>query len=396
MSSPPSRTTRSTRRVFLRTGATAIAGTAALGLVPRPLLASIGGIPEAIPPIDDARLKSLAERAIDAARSVGASYADVRLTHTRERDIAALKSIPRFGDAESISVGVRTLVNGYWGFAASSIWSPDEMDRLARDAVSLSKTNALGKPREMELAPAGQIRDEHWVMPIKTDLFDVYPPDIVDYIRGIGVQLGRLPEASRNIGEGSIRSWRQDKAFASSVGSYYTQRTYRSQGAMTVFCGNLGPVGVETEMAGLGFEVFQDANFVEQLRMKIDWIKSISKLPVKPIDVGRYDTVFDASSVVGVLSGSIGVASELDRALGYEANAGGTSYLGEPLEMLGHFQIGSPLLTVTANRTEPGAVATVRWDDEGIESTSFPIVKDGLFVNYQTNREGSGWLSGHR
>jgi TldD protein len=81
---------------------------------------------------------------------------------------------------------------------------------------------------------------------------------------------------------------------------------------------------------------------------------------------------------------SIAHPSELDRALGYEANYAGTTFLAPPDQVLGKFRLGQPLMTFVANRTEPGGCATVGWDDEGIAATSYPIVDKGLFVSYQS------------
>ena len=117
------------RRDLLKAGASA-AALSGLASLPRPLLAQLGGAAEPVPPIQDPRLKALAARAIDAARAAGAAYADVRLTHTRTRGFRGSPQPP--GDSESIVVGARALVDGYWGFASGPVWSPDEMARLGR------------------------------------------------------------------------------------------------------------------------------------------------------------------------------------------------------------------------------------------------------------------------
>src|SRR5690606_18852292 len=102
--------------------------------------------------------------------------------------------------------------------------------------------------------------------------------------------------------------------------------------------------------------------------------------------------VLDAPSMVALLDRTLGRATELDRALGYEANAGGTSYLNDPFGMLGSYEAGAPLLTVTGNRSEPGGLATVQWDDEGVRPDTFPLVENGVLTDFQTTRESAGWL----
>ncbi|HEU4642614.1 MAG TPA: metallopeptidase TldD-related protein, partial [Gemmatimonadaceae bacterium] len=197
----------------------------------------------------------------------------------------------------------------------------------------------------------------------------------------------------------------QEKAFASTAGSYCTQRCYRTEGGLTVHVRTeKGPEGqfdlLCLSPAGLGWELYRadriprvrEHSLREEITRGIEELKEDLLLPVKPVDVGRYDTVLDAWSVASLVEGTLGRATELDRALGYEANAGGTSYLSDPLGMLGSYQAGASALTLTAERSEPGAAATVKWDDEGVAPDTFPLVKDGVLTDFQTTRESAGWL----
>lgn len=378
------------RRELLKAGATASA-VAALSTLPGPLRAQLrpGGHWEPAPPIDDPRLKELALRALDAARRAGASYADVRLTHDWGRNWQG-----GIHDSERLAVGVRALVNGYWGFASSPVWSADELARLGVEAAHQAKTMALGKPRTVELAPLASMPDGHWVMPVKVDPFEIHPFEVRDYLSGLGTFVQETPDIQPPMVD--FTATRQEKAFASTVGSYCTQRTYLSFGTFSVSLrrgqrqvggdvGNLSP-------AGVGWELFRDQPLREAFRHTLAELEELLKLPVKPVEVGRYDFAFDAASVASFMDRTLGRATELDRALGYEANAGGTSYLNQPLEMLGSYRAGASLLTVTANRSEPGGCATVKWDDEGVAPDEFTLVKDGVLSDFQTTRESAGWL----
>lgn len=378
-----------TRRNFLMASATI----AAITTIPRPLLVQLSGKPEPAPPIDDPRLKALALRALDAARGSGASYADVRLTHDWTRNI----ELSNLGEHEELAVGVRALVDGYWGFASSSVWSPNEMARLGREAVHQAKTNALGKPRSVELAPVPAVPDGHWVMPVKVSPFDVHPLEIRDYLTSLNIFAARTPGGSAS---GKCTIQMQEKAFGSTDGSYCTQRTYLTRGSVVAQLvdkerkkkGAQLVLHDRLSAAGLGWELFRDAPIRDGIRRVFEEIREEWKLPVNPVDVGRYDTVFDAAGAAAFVDRTLGRATELDRALGYEANAGGTSYLNDPFHMLGSYQAGAQLLTVTANRSEPGGAATVRWDDEGVVPEPFALVKDGMLTDFQTTRESAGWL----
>jgi TldD protein len=385
------------RRSFLKTGA----AMAAIATVPRPLYAQFDGKLEPLPPIEDPRLATLAARALDSAKSAGARYADVRLTHTRTRRFFVNATF----DDEDMEVGVRALVQGYWGFASGPVWSPDEMVRLGREAVHQAKTNALGKPRLVTLAPAPVVQNGNWVMPVKLDPFDVSPFEIQD-------QLSSLELVARNVPFGSlvknnVVATVQEKAFASTVGSYCTQRCYLTQGDLVVGI-DLTPKHRANPMialdcvspAGMGWELYaadslprvRNHSLQDEVVQRLEEARADGMLPVKALDVGRFDTVLDATGIANLIDGTLGHATELDRALGYEANAGGTSYLNDPFAMLGVYQAGAPMLSLTANRSEPGAAATVKWDDEGIVPDEFSIVKSGVLVDFQTTRESAGWL----
>jgi TldD protein len=378
------------RRDFVWAGMTA----AGLAAASRPLLAQLGPVPEPVPPIDDPRLKTLIARALDAARAAGAAYADVRLTHGRERRFDVKGSLQVI-DAEDMAAGVRALVDGYWGFASSPVWSPDEMARLGREAVAQARTNALGKPRRAALAPVAPVKGGSWVTPVTIDPFEVHPTEVEDVLRGLAIFLSRMP--GTKVENNRCTFVVQDKACGSTEGSYFAQRIHHTEGgfAFTIVVGDrtLGAGLRSLARAGRGWEMYRHAPLREEILREIEELRKEAKLPLKPIDVGRYDTAFDGVGVAVLLDQTIGRATQLDRALGYEANAGGTSYLDAPLEMLGTYRAGAPLLTVTADRSHPTALATVKWDDEGVEPREFPLVREGVLVDYQTTRESAAWLA---
>ncbi len=387
----------STRRTFLRTSATLAAATAASA--PRPLHAYFGTRAEPLPPIEDPRIKQLSQIALDAARAAGASYADIRLTHTQTRFFAEPMGnsfIWSSTDEESMTVGVRALVNGYWGFVASPLWSADEMARLGRASANLARTNALGKSRDVKMAAIPVVSDGHWTTPVKSNPFEVPREEIYDYLSALSQARIRL---SQSFKPGFLMNHVftcTEKAFGSTDGSYLTQRLFRSgEGGLVSWSYN-GMGGYLREyisQAGLGWEMYRDQPLQEYQRALYEELKEDASLPVKPVEVGRYDVILDAYTVAGVLGSSIGAATQLDRALGYEANATGTSYITDPQAMRGTLKVGSPLVTVLANRNTPGGAATVRWDDEGVEPDAFPLVQEGMVVDFQTTRESAGWMT---
>ena len=387
------------RRRFLKgLGATAGA-VAATATLPRSLLVKLGRTLEPIPPIQDPRLKALADRALETAKSAGATYADVRLTHTRRRGVWE----GNVSDQEDMEVGVRSLVGGYWGFASGPVWSNDEMARLGAECVHQARANAVDGARVVDLAPVPKVPDGHWIMPVVRDPFEVSPFEIRDFLATLDLIAREKPGGAPGAIEATFAT--QEKLVATSEGSYCSQQLYRSEGRC--------PVAVEVpnhgrevralnclSPAGLGWELFtapsipqvRAGTLYDEIWRTIEQMRADLMLPAKPLDVGRYDTVFDAVSIQNIAAETLGRATELDRAMGYEANEGGTSYLNDPFHMAGSYQVGAQLLTLVGNRGVPGAAATVQWDDEGVVPNECTLVKDGVLYDFQTTRESAGWL----
>ena len=146
-------------------------------------------------------------------------------------------------------------------------------------------------------------------------------------------------------------------------------------------------------MRGKGGSSLLNAKVPDQIPERAEELRQRMAAGAKPMTIGRYTVVCDGATMASMVNATLGVATQLDRALGYEANAGGTTVLDDPLAMVGHAHIASPLVTVTANRSAPAQLATVRWDDEGVEPRPFTLVKDGRLVDFQTTREQAAWLS---
>ena len=392
-----------------------MAGLAVAGL-PRPLHAlETGSRVDPVRRVDtDPAVRDLAMRAIDAAKAAGATYADVRLTRTLEQlnpgqNAASERVNGPTGDTIMYGVGVRALVGGAWGFAASPYWEPDEVVRLAHDAVAQAKSNAVGgfSPADLGKIP---VATGSWSTPVRIDPFTV-PIEEREEILGSWVELSKQAyRGARRFqrGRGAIKSplgagalfHRQELAVATTDGAYFTQTTYRTAVGFSYRLTDLTTDRSVSVMArknlgfvGAGWEVVLDAGLPDQLPGLVETAQELLATPIRPGQVGRYDVVFDAASMASIVNATVGTPTQLDRALGFEANAGGTSYLSDPLHMLGTQQVGSTLLTVTANRSLPKGLATVKWDDEGVEPDDFTLVKNGILADYQTTREQAAWLA---
>ena len=349
--------------------------------------------------LDMGPLQALVQHAIDAAMAAGAQYADARVT----RSVVHMYNMPINGhlflDTEDVGLGVRVLVNGYWGFAASPFWTRDEAARLAHDAVAQAKDNARGPSRPVELGHVPVVTGE-WTTPHQIDPFAIPVEEKLDAIRYWKTAAGRarLEFVQRGLFCGMTFA-RQERVLATSEGSLCTQTTYESGGNIDVVWpldqSGQGPTASVTGLAvaGTGWELFLDAHIPEQFPQLRAQAAQQLAVPAHPATIGRYTVVCDGVTMANMLDRTLGMATQLDRALGYEANATGTSFLTDPLGMLGQFTVASPIVHVTANRSVPAQLGTVQWDDEGVAPDNFPLVKDGVLVDFQTTREQAAWLA---
>lgn len=387
-----------TRREFIRKGSTA--GAFAIGghVLSGSPDTHIRDVQNKIRSLRNPVVKPILLRGIESAIAAGASYADIRLSHTRDRTIRTASVL----DSEEITVGIRSLVKGFWGFASGSAWNDNEIVRLGKESVAQARANTLGGDRRVEFSRNDVVVDGHWETPVHINPFDdIHPDEIRDHIAACNAYVERPRGGVKHIAASPsnrvVLNERQI-AFASSEGSYITQCNYVTSGMFQfklVDSRNRESIGTVKHLSptGLGWEFIESNMNREKIDDVVNSLLEDIAIPIKPFDAGRYDVVLSAESTGLLTSRTIGLATELDRVRGYEANAGGTSYLKNAEEILGSYKLGSPDLTVTANRNEQGGVATTRWDDEGTETSEVPLVTNGQLQGFQANREHAGWLS---
>ena len=388
----------SSRREFVRTTSVAAAAIAGLAAVPSAARAALLA-PAPSSPLagDDPDLRSLASVALDAARSAGASYADVRFSSNRSQSLFTREHrVQGLVDNETQGFGVRALVNGAWGFAASRELSADEAARVARQAALQAKANSLTLVRPVVLAPVTPVSNGSWRTPIEIDPFSV---SIEDKVGALLAANAEALKAGARFVNSSMFFLREEKTFASSDGSFIVQTIYRTQPRVTVTAVSSDASDFQTRASneiapmGRGYEHVRDAKLVENAAK---WAaEAVQKLSAKPVDVGRYDLVLHPSHLWLTIHESVAHPTELDRALGFEANYAGTSFVAPPEKMLGKLRYGSKLMNVRGDREQPGSLSAVGWDDEGVKPESFDIIRNGVFVDYQTTREQAPYLSSY-
>ncbi|HXT14548.1 MAG TPA: TldD/PmbA family protein [Gemmatimonadaceae bacterium] len=386
-----------TRREFIKSASTsaAMAGLAGSFLTGRNAADSLVSPlnPYAAPIAAEPNIKELAAVALDAAKSAGADYADVRFVRNRNQNVSTREQrVAGIADNETYGFGVRTLVNGSWGFAASRDLTREEVSRVAKQAVAQARANRSALVRPVVLAPAPVVANGVWKSPIEIEPFDVAIEDKVGLL--LAANKAALAVKGARFVSSSMFFLREEKTFASTDGSFTFQVIYRTEPSMTVTATGNGDFAtrqsVDVAPRGLGYEHVRDARLVENASRWAD--EAVQKLSAKSVDVGRYDLVLHPSHLWLTIHESVAHPTELDRAMGYEANYAGTSFVAPPEKVLGTLKYGSELMNIRGDRTQQGSLSACGWDDEGVQPEDFDIVKRGTFVDYHTTREQALWL----
>ena len=190
---------------------------------------------------------------------------------------------------------------------------------------------------------------------------------------------------------------REEKTFASSDGTVTVQTIYRAQPSMTVTAVSEDRTDFQTREStdvpprGLGYEHVTDARLVENAPRWAD--EAVQKLSAKPVEVGRYDLVLHPSNLWLTIHETIAHPTELDRAMGYEANYAGTTFVAPPEKVLGTMKYGSDIMNIRGDRNQVGSLAACGWDDEGVRPEEYDIIKNGVVVDYHaTTRDQAPYL----
>jgi TldD protein len=369
------------RRQFLKTAALgAVAASTARIAAAEPLLSGFST------DTGDPFATELALAAIQAAKDAGASYSDARIGRYRRQFVAAREhQIAGVNDSESFGIGVRALVNGAWGFAATRDVSRAGAVRAAQEAVQVARAARAVTRTPVELAPTPAVKGT-WRTPVKQDPVEIPIEDKVALLLAANEAALKVPGV--RFANSGISVLREEKTLATTDGTLVTQTFYRvgpSFTATAIGDGDFQSYTEELAPRGSGWE------YITSLDMPGNAAKwaglAAEKLTARTVDVGRYDLILDPTNLWLTIHESVGHPTELDRARGYEANYAGTSFVAPPEKVLGKLKYGSPLMNIQADRTQPESLGRCAWDDEGVAADSWLLVKKGVFNDYQTVRD---------
>jgi len=326
----------------------------------------------------------LAELALARIRAAGADYGDVRVQHSLTQHLEGEdRRIASIRDIEDAGFGIRVLYHGGWGFAASSVLSLEEVPRVAELAVEIARGSS-SLAREKVVLVEEPVHRASVETPFRIDPFGVPLEHKTALLCDVMEYVHRQAEVVRS--RAALWARRDRKLFMSTEGSQLDFDLLAVQGEFTAvarYDGRFASRSFSTPHLRTGYELIEDAGLLaEAPRIAAQAAEKVRAPAVEP---GRYDLVLDAEHLSLTMHESCGHPSELDRALGYEANYAGTSFLTP--DKRGSFRFGSPSVSLVADNTEPETLAATGYDDDGVACQRWDIVRDGLFVGYCTNRE---------
>jgi TldD protein len=332
--------------------------------------------------------RSLGDIALARASELGATHADFRFERVRYQYLAARDGVLQTArDADDVGFAVRVIHRGAWGFASGVVLTAEEARRVAETAIAVAEVAAEMTTTPVELAPEPVYGDVTWVSAYDLNPLDVPTADKAALLTGWTTRLRE--HASVAHATADLQQVQENKYYADLAGTRTTQQRVRLQPGFEAM-GADERTGIFDSMSsiappvGRGWEYLTDGSY--------DWDAELAEVPellaeklaAPSVESGSYDLVIHPSNLWLTIHESIGHATELDRALGYEANYAGTSFA--TYDKLGTLQYGSEIMNVTGDRTQPHGLATVGFDDEGVQTREWDIVRDGVLVGYQLDR----------
>lgn len=333
--------------------------------------------------LDRALLEDLAGLALEGAKRGGASYADIRLGETlREYAYAKDDRLERFDERSTRGFGLRVLLDGSWGF-----YGAGRLDAASlREGVARALENARAvrpiqlQPIALETLPA---HEAEWIMPMGVDPFAVATREKSDLLLAI---CAAARDNGADFCSASLSIAREERLFANSFGARIRQTRTRVQPTFTATAvdraaGRMASRDSLTPARGAGWEYVTGAGLLDEAARA--GAEARAKLAAKPVVAGDYDIILDPTNLWLTIHETVGHSTELDRILGWEANFAGTSFV-KP-DMRNNLRFGSELMTIVADRKQPGALSTIGFDDDGAPAAAaeFEIVEKGVLRNFQ-------------
>jgi TldD protein len=383
-----------TRRTFL--GGSAIAALTSCGEPPTPTTKVTTGSPPPRPIVDAGpaappppTVEEVMARALDAAKNAGASYADVRVVRRRSESINTREDhVVGVEFGETYGLGVRVIADGAWGFASTAIVDGPSAEDAARAAVAIAKAARPSLKRPVELAAAPVVNGK-WRTEMKIDPFEVPLADKAQWLLDLWPIVKDVPLVKYAVA--NFEALAEHKFFASTEGSFIEQTQMRVAPSFVVTALDAGQFesrAAEVPAMQAGWEYITGSKIKKEAHATAH--EAVEKLKAPSVKPGKRDLILAPSNLWLTIHESVGHPTELDRALGLEANFAGTSFA--TVDKLGKLKYGASIVTLYADKTVAGGLASCGWDDDGVATQRWDLVKDGIFVGYQTTRDQAAFI----
>jgi TldD protein len=329
-------------------------------------------------------MRRLAQRAIERLEDLGAEYGDARLETATTEFLAFRNGKPHEASLKNREgIGVRVLVSGRWGFASSSGLEASEVDSVVERAVEVARSGGRVSGPSVQLAPLDP-QSGHYEGPCTKNPFEVPRERKLELLTRAAENLHAPSEVTMSYA--SLWFERNNRVFASLEGSLVSSTliySYPFLHANAVYRGDAQSRNLHCGARIAGFEWIEDMGIPGVAERIAE--EAVMKVRAEEGPTGTMDLILDGTNLSLTMHESVGHPTESDRAIGWEANMAGRTFLS--LSDQGSFQYGSSLVNILADNTLPYGLASWGWDDDGVPGQKWHIIKDGMFQEFGSVRE---------
>lgn len=323
--------------------------------------------------------------AVGAARQAGAAYADARIVSLRRQYLLTEdERVERVEDTESVGIGVRAIVDGGWGFAATNDLSRPAVEKAAYDAVKIARASTRAKAPDGIRWAAEDAHKDVFRTPIEKDPFEVSIEDKLGLLLKINERMRSVKGVSKAASYMLFK--REHRFLANSEESEIESDVVTSDAfykATAVDDKTAKDRYYEASPVNAGYEYIEKTPLLQEAVRVGE--EAVMQLSAAPCPVGKLDLVLNPSHLSLTMHESIGHALELDRVLGMEESLAGSSFA--TIEKLGNFRYGSKLMNIVCDNVDPLLLASRGYDDDAVAGQKWHMIRDGILVDYQTGRE---------
>ena len=330
----------------------------------------------------------LAELALSLTKDRGSSYADIRIEEIGEENISVRNgAVELIEKSTDFGFGIRVIVNGAWGFAASADLNTESIEKVSQQATEIARASSRVKNKDIVLSPVEKTIDSYET-PIITDPFSIPLKEKLDYLLFLDSLMKKV--SGINQAESYMNFIKRNKFFASSEGSIIRQViTQSGAGISTTAMKSHRQMGIRSypnssgQHQTKGYELIRGLDFENNARRIAE--EAVALLSAKECPSKTTTIILDGPQTSLQIHESIGHALELDRVFGAERNFSGTSFATP--DKLNNLKYGSETVNVVNDSTCPFGLGTFGYDDEGVKAGRSFLIKDGILTGYLSSRD---------